>query len=204
MTSIRARRSGFLNTEQPNTANHRVGHCVYIFKTLAMNLPSLALAIVCLCSCSPGNSEISRNLLTVEDVKGYYGQSFVMRTTGVDAWDSPTPGGVVRVETLHFMGPDNEVPERTFVTVEIRAEPTAQVAKDELIRVQTDGKKMKLRISDEAGLCKSAVSIGPDVYFVHNKFLFKIEASGLKNTTDQVESRTAALALAEKIVERLK
>ncbi|MDB6140119.1 MAG: hypothetical protein JWO94_3191 [Verrucomicrobiaceae bacterium] len=139
------------------------------------------------------------NLLTVEDLKAYYGETFTV--TPDPKPTDPVAGGGGKLLQLTFMAMEPQVRVATLLIRESESPAAAHKAAE---AVRTQYGKMGIKIEDAPGIGELAFFFGRQLVFAKGNESFVLAVPGLKKDHDPVQCHAAAVELAKKIAERVK
>ena len=157
-----------------------------------------ALAVVASLMCLETGLRAA-DLLTVDDLKAYYGATFTVTPDPKPADPVKNCGG--KLEQLTFMSPDQGV---RVATLLIRESESPAAARKAAEAVRAEYGKMGIKVEDAPGIGDYAFFFGRQLVFAKGNDSFVVAAPGLKKEHDVTECHEAVTQLAKKIVERIK
>ena len=140
------------------------------------------------------------SVLTVDDMKAYYGATFTVTTDGKPA-DPVKGGGGGKLSMLTFMAMEPEV---RVATLLIRDTDSPDAARKSAEAIRLEYGKAGIKIEDAPGVGDYAFFFGRQLVFSKGSESFVVAAPGLKKARDITECHAAVTELAKKIAERAK
>ena len=137
-------------------------------------------------------------LLTVDDLKAYYGAAFTV-TPDPKPMD-PVKGGGGKLSQFMYMSADSG----KVASLLVRESDSPAAAKQAAEAVRKEYGKLGIKIEDAPGIGDYAFFFGRQLVFAKGSDSFVLAAPGLKKERDAAEAHEAASQLAKKIVERVK
>lgn len=176
-----------------------------------MNCARIALLAamlgILLGACGPGKVTIYKpsDLLTTKDVESYYGIPFGITDGGGHVFDELPPGVLYHNGLSYYLPNSQQMREfKRHVLLDLYQCADQKAAREHLERLLASVKQYNIAAEDIPRLGDHAYWGGDKLFVARRHIMFNIVIVDIYDESSLADKRTGAIALAKKLLERLK